>query len=99
MTYLENSRKLFAYYRSLGEKAMDQLTEQQLFLQPGEHDNSIAIIVQHMAGNMLSRFTDFLTEDGEKPWRDRDREFETVITGAGNCGSAGTKAGPVSKKR
>ena len=77
--YLENVRKLFAYYRSLGEKAISQVTEEQLFFQPNGTSNSIAIIVQHMAGNMLSRFTNFLTEDGEKSWRNRDVEFEVVI--------------------
>lgn len=82
MNYLDNTRKLFAYYRSLGEKAMKQVRDEQLFYQPNEASNSIAIIVQHLAGNMLSRFTHFLTEDGEKAWRNRDSEFETVITTA-----------------
>ena len=74
--YLENVRKLFAYYRSLGEQAMQQVTDEQLFIQPNETSNSIAIIVQHLTGNMLSRFSNFLTEDGEKEWRTRDDEFE-----------------------
>jgi hypothetical protein len=78
--YLENARKLFGYYRTLGEKAMRQVTDEQLFFQPNENSNSIAIIVQHIAGNMLSRFTNFLTEDGEKPGRHRDTEFEATIT-------------------
>jgi hypothetical protein len=78
--YLDNLRKLFPYYRSLGEKAMQQVSEEQLFYQPNETSNSIAIIVQHIAGNMLSRFTNFLTEDGEKSWRNRDSEFEIVIS-------------------
>lgn len=59
----------------LGEKAMEQLTEEQLFWQYNEESNSIAVLVHHLAGNMLSRFTDFLTTDGEKPWRNRDAEF------------------------
>ena len=79
--YLDNLRKLFPYYRSLGEKAMQQVSDEQLFVQPNDASNSIAIIVQHIAGNMLSRFTNFLTEDGEKQWRNRDAEFETVIAG------------------
>ena len=58
---------------------MAQITEEKLFFQPNEDSNSIAIIVQHLAGNMLSRWTDFLTSDGEKEWRNRDAEFETVI--------------------
>lgn len=74
---MESARKQWAYYKRLAEKAIDQLTGEQLFVSPGPESNSIAVIVQHMAGNMLSRFTDFLTTDGEKPWRDRDREFES----------------------
>jgi hypothetical protein len=74
--YLENIKKHFLYYKSLGEKAMDQLETKQLFHSQNEHSNSIAIIVKHMHGNMLSRWTDFLTTDGEKEWRKRDEEFE-----------------------
>jgi len=59
----------------LGEKAMGQLQEEQLFWQYNEESNSIAVLVNHIAGNLLSRFTDFLTTDGEKPWRNRDDEF------------------------
>ena len=77
--YLISTRKLFAYYKKLGDDAMAQITEEKLFFQPNEDSNSIAIIVQHLAGNMLSRWTDFLTSDGEKEWRNRDAEFETVI--------------------
>ncbi len=77
--YLNSTRKLFAYYKKLGDDAMAQITEEKLFFQPNEDSNSIAIIVQHLAGNMLSRWTDFLTSDGEKEWRNRDAEFETVI--------------------
>lgn len=74
-SYLESAGKQFLYYKMLGEKAMAQLTEEDLFWQPDEESNSIAVIVNHLAGNMLSRFTDFLTSDGEKPWRNRDAEF------------------------
>lgn len=74
-SYLESVKKQFLYYKMLGEKAMEQLQEEQLFWQYNEESNSIAILVNHIAGNMLSRFTDFLTSDGEKPWRDRDAEF------------------------
>ena len=63
----------------LGEKTFDQVDEQQLFWCYNEESNSIAMIVQHMAGNMLSRWTDFLTSDGEKPWRNRDTEFSNEI--------------------
>lgn len=74
-SYLESVKKQFLYYKMLGEKAMDQLREEQLFWQYNEESNSIAVLVNHISGNMRSRFTDFLTSDGEKPWRDRDAEF------------------------
>ncbi|MFF2156002.1 DUF1572 family protein [Paenibacillus chitinolyticus] len=74
-TYLESVRKQFLYYKTLGEKAMDQLEPEQLFAAYNEDTNSIATIVAHLGGNMLSRWTDFLTTDGEKGWRDRDAEF------------------------
>lgn len=74
--YLESTKKLFLYYKTLGEKAMAQLEPGQLFVSANEDTNSIAIIVKHLSGNMLSRWTDFLTSDGEKEWRDRDGEFE-----------------------
>ncbi|KAB5487609.1 DUF1572 family protein [Flagellimonas hadalis] len=74
-SYLESIKKQFLYYKMLGEKAMEQLTEEQLFWQYNEESNSIAILTNHIAGNMLSRFTDFLTTDGEKDWRNRDSEF------------------------
>ncbi len=68
-------KKHFAYYKELGDKTMAQLTEEEVFWQPHPESNSVAVIVQHLAGNMLSRWTNFLTEDGEKPWRNRDQEF------------------------
>jgi len=71
--------KLFRYYKDLAERAMSQVEDDALFWQPGEESNSIAILVGHMAGNMRSRWTDFLTSDGEKEWRQRDLEFEPVI--------------------
>ncbi|CAN5309212.1 DUF1572 domain-containing protein [soil metagenome] len=74
--FLESSIKLFRYYKSLGEKAIDQLTDEQVLQKPNDASNSIALIVHHLSGNMLSRFTDFLTTDGEKPWRNREAEFE-----------------------
>jgi hypothetical protein len=75
-SYLEDSLSLFAYYKRLAERAIDQLTDEQLFEAIDDEANSIAIIVKHMSGNMLSRWTDFLTTDGEKPTRNRDGEFE-----------------------
>jgi len=74
-SYLSSVVKQFKYYKMLGEKAMEQLQEEQLFWQYNEESNSIAVLVNHITGNMLSRFTDFLTTDGEKPWRNRDAEF------------------------
>jgi hypothetical protein len=74
-SYLEDSLALFRNYKKLAERAMEQVTEQQLFIAIDEEANSIAIIVKHMAGNMRSRWTDFLTTDGEKPDRNRDSEF------------------------
>ena len=74
--YLESAIKQFEYYKSLGEKTFEQLTDEHLHWQYNEDSNSIAIVVKHMVGNMLSRWTNFLTEDGEKEWRQRDAEFE-----------------------
>lgn len=75
--YLESVKKQMLYYKTIAEKAMEQLEEEQLFFTANEDTNSISIIIKHMAGNMLSRWTDFLTTDGEKEWRNRDGEFET----------------------
>ena len=77
--YLESVKKQFAYYKMLGEKTFAQLSDEQLFLQVTEESNSIGTIVKHLWGNMLSRWTDFLTTDGEKEWRQRDAEFENDI--------------------
>jgi hypothetical protein len=74
--YLESVKKQFLYYKTLGERSIDQLEPEQLFIAPNEDSNSIAVIVKHLHGNMLSRWTDFLTTDGEKPTRNRDAEFE-----------------------
>lgn len=72
--------KRFEYYKSLGDKTFDQLTDEQMFWQYNEESNSIAVIVKHIAGNMLSRWTNFLTEDGEKSYRNRDDEFVNSFT-------------------
>ena len=74
-SYVEDSLTLFRQYKKLGEGAIDQVTDEQLFATLDEEMNSIAIIVKHMAGNMRSRWRDFLTTDGEKPDRNRDTEF------------------------
>ena len=78
--YLESVKKQFLYYKTIGEKAMEQLEPEQLFVSVNDDTNSIAVIVKHLSGNMLSRWTDFLTSDGEKEWRNRDSEFEDNIT-------------------
>ncbi|MBF8964084.1 DUF1572 domain-containing protein [Pontibacter sp. FD36] len=79
-TYLSSLIKQLEYYKMLGEKAMAQVPDDMLFWQYNAESNSIAVIVNHLAGNMRSRFTDFLTTDGEKPWRNRDAEFENKFT-------------------
>lgn len=78
--YLESVKKQFEYYKLLGEKTFIQLSDDQLFWQYNNESNSISIIVKHLWGNMLSRWTNFLTSDGEKEWRDRDAEFENDIS-------------------
>ena len=75
-SYVEDSLSLFRYYKKLGEGAMEQVSDEQLFAALDPEMNSIAIIVKHIAGNMRSRWTDFLSSDGEKPDRNRDTEFE-----------------------
>jgi hypothetical protein len=74
--FLTGTKKLFQYYKGLGEKAIAQVADEQINWRPNEASNSIALIVHHLTGNMLSRFTDFLTSDGEKSWRNREAEFE-----------------------
>jgi uncharacterized damage-inducible protein DinB len=75
-SHLADAIDLFRYYKKLGERAMEQCPDERLFAALDSESNSIAIIVKHMAGNMRSRWTDFLTSDGEKPDRNRDTEFE-----------------------
>ncbi len=74
--FLTTTIKVFRQYKALGEKTMEQLSDEKLFFQYNDDSNSIAVIVKHLHGNMLSRWTDFLTSDGEKEWRERDAEFE-----------------------
>lgn len=74
--FLSTAIRRLKYYRELGEKTFEQLNEEEFHYQPDGESNSIAIIIQHIYGNMLSRWTNFLTEDGEKEWRQRDDEFE-----------------------
>ena len=74
--YLETAIKRLRYYKKLADQTFEQVADQDFHFAPNEASNSIAVIIQHMAGNMLSRWTNFRTEDGEKEWRRRDTEFE-----------------------
>ncbi len=74
--FLESARKQFEYYKMLGEKTITRLSREELNMQHHSEMNSVATIVKHLHGNMLSRWSNFLVEDGEKPWRQRDNEFE-----------------------
>jgi hypothetical protein len=73
--YLKTVTQRFMEAKVTAEKAIEQLTESELFWSPNEESNSVAVIIKHMSGNMVSRWTDFLTTDGEKPFRNRDDEF------------------------
>jgi hypothetical protein len=77
-TFLKDVIKRLQFYKDLGDKTFEQVGDEDFFIRPSSESNSIAIIIQHLYGNMRSRFTDFLTEDGEKPWRNRDAEFEPM---------------------
>lgn len=77
--YLESIRKQFTYYRLLGDRTFSQLSEAELLQSPGSNSNSIAVIVNHLWGNMRSRWTDLFSSDGEKEWRNRDLEFADII--------------------
>lgn len=77
-TFLPDCIKRFEYYKSLGDKTFEQLQDEDFYFRPSPDSNNIAIIIQHMYGNMLSRWTNLLTEDGEKEWRKRDAEFEDM---------------------
>lgn len=77
--FLESARKQFEHYKTLGEKSFAQVSDEGLFWQYNGASNSIATIVKHLWGNMMSRWTDFLTTDGEKEWRNREAEFENDI--------------------
>lgn len=78
-SYIQSIVKQFEYYKFLGEQAISQIEDQQLFHMPNDESNSVATIIKHLHGNMLSRWTDFLNSDGEKLWRKRDEEFSNDI--------------------
>lgn len=73
--YLESVKRQFNYYKGLGDKTFDQVDDSKIHWQFNDESNSISILVKHIVGNMLSRWTNFMTEDGEKKWRNRDDEF------------------------
>ena len=79
--FLKSAKRQFHYYKQLGEKTIEQLRDEHFGYRPNNESNSIINIVKHLRGNMLSRWTDFLTSDGEKPWRDRDDEFDPDSNG------------------
>lgn len=74
--FLQSAIKRVKYYKQLSERTFDQLEEKDFYFRPNSVSNSLAVIIQHMSGNMLSRWSNFLSEDGEKSWRNRDTEFE-----------------------
>jgi hypothetical protein len=78
--YLESVQESLHFLKSKGDRTIKQLNYEELHWRPNEESNSIAIIVKHLNGNMVSRWTDFLISDGEKPWRERDAEFEGVYS-------------------
>lgn len=78
-SFLQSAIRQFRYYKDLGDKTMQQLSDEQLLYKPSAESNSIITIVKHLHGNMMSRWTDFLTTDGEKAWRTRDAEFEDEV--------------------
>ena len=77
--YLDSAKAEFKKLKALGDKSFAQLTDADFHIKPDAESNSIALIIQHLSGNMISRWTDFLTTDGEKPYRNRDKEFEENI--------------------
>jgi hypothetical protein len=78
-SFLQSAIKKLLYYKELADKTFLTLSEKDFHYQYNEESNSIAVIIQHIAGNMISRWTDFLTTDGEKEWRNRDSEFEKTL--------------------
>lgn len=79
VNYLDDALKSFRNYKKLAERAIEQVTDEEFFAAIDEEANSIAVVVKHIAGNLRSRWTDFLTTDGEKDFRDRDSEFEITL--------------------
>ncbi len=80
LSYLDSAIAEFNRYETLGRKTMERVSDEELFYESAKDVNSIAVIVKHLHGNMMSRWTDFLTSDGEKEWRQRDGEFEDTLS-------------------
>jgi len=78
-SYIHSALKEFKRYRTLGQKTIERVPDEVLFHRPNQEVNSIAMMVKHLHGNMMSRWTNFMTEDGEKSWRERDGEFEDTV--------------------
>ena len=78
VSYINNIQHQFSYYKSLGDKTIDSLSEEDLYWTANAESNNIATIINHIVGNMLSRWTNFYSEDGEKEWRLRDTEFISI---------------------
>lgn len=74
--FIQSALERFRYYKALGDQTFAQLKDTDFHFSPNNESNSISVIIRHMTGNMLSRWTDFLTTDGEKEWRERDKEFQ-----------------------
>ncbi|MFT6998435.1 MAG: hypothetical protein ACJAQ4_002196 [Cryomorphaceae bacterium] len=91
--YLISAYKEFQRYETLGRKTMEQLSDDDLLHQPAQEVNPIAVIVKQLHGNMMSRWTDFMSEDGEKEWRERDGEFEDTLKNARRFMSCGRRVG------
>ena len=93
--FLEGAVKLFRYYKKLGEGAIAQLSDEEVLIKPNEASNSIALIVHHLSGNMLSRWTDFLTSDGENPGATVKQSLKNRILIKKQCSKPGKKVGHV----
>ncbi|NNL79331.1 MAG: DUF1572 family protein [Flavobacteriaceae bacterium] len=91
-SYLSSVTKLFEYYQQLGIKTFDQVNDEEIDWKPGEEENSISIIAKHIVGNLRSRWTNFLNEDGEKKWRNRDDEFVASYQGKAEMTNEWNKA-------
>lgn len=91
LNFISTAIKMFRYYKSLADASIERLDEEEIHFIPSDGSNSVAVIVKHLSGNMLSRFTDFFSTDGEKPWRNRDDEFVDTFSSKGEMLAAWEK--------